>query len=139
MKTQYRHPNLGNSLIWPIGEHSFRWSNSAGSGHYEGHFESCVLVAQKALMNKRANEKLSSLLELIPNEMLAHAAVCEFSSDDNTTTLHIDLETGYKFSDLPKEIQTLDVVLRGEWHGGKSFSFQFDFDLDALMRSKANR
>jgi hypothetical protein len=60
----------------------------------------------------------------IDHEALAEACVCEFSSDDNTPTLHIYLWRGYDLSDLPQSIAGLDVAADGNWDGGKSYSLQ---------------
>jgi hypothetical protein len=69
-------------------------------------------------------EILLELSALISNEMAAHVAVCEFSSEDSTPTMHIDLWRGLDISDLPEKVAALATVSEGGWDGGRSYSLQ---------------
>ena len=71
-----------------------------------------------------ATETLRNLSTLISNEMAAHVAVCEFSSEDNTPTLHIDLWRGLDLCDLPEQVASLELASEGNWDGGLSYSLQ---------------
>jgi hypothetical protein len=67
---------------------------------------------------------LREISALIPDHMAAHVAVCEFSSEDNTPTLHIDLWRGYDLHELPESVASLTVAIEGNWDGGRSYSLQ---------------
>ena len=69
-------------------------------------------------------DHLNNLAALISTEMAAHVAVCEFSAEDSTPTLHIDLWRGYDISDLPEAVADLSVAAEGDWDGGRSYSLQ---------------
>ena len=69
-------------------------------------------------------DTLRELSTLISDELAAHVAVCEFSAEDNTPTLHIDLWRGNDLSDLPASVGALTVVCEGGWDGGRSYSLQ---------------
>lgn len=69
-------------------------------------------------------DTLREFAALISDELAAHVAVCEFSAEDNTPTLHIDLWRGYDLSDLPAPVASLTVVSEGSWDGGRSYSLQ---------------
>lgn len=71
-----------------------------------------------------AKETLRNLSTLISNDMAAHVAVCEYSAEDNTPTLHIDLWRGLDLCDLPEQVAALTVVCEGHWDGGRSYSLQ---------------
>ena len=67
---------------------------------------------------------LNEMAALIPADLTAHVAVCEYSSEDNTPTLHIDLWRGHDLSDLPEAVASLAVACEGHWDGGRSYSLQ---------------
>ena len=67
---------------------------------------------------------LTDLAALIPAELAAHVAVCEYSAEDNTPTLHVDLWRGHDISDLPQAVADLAVATEGHWDGGRSYSLQ---------------
>jgi len=69
-------------------------------------------------------QTLRLISELIPSTIAAHVAVCEFSSEDDTPTLHIDLWRGYDLCDLPQAVVKLEVAAEGGWDGGRSYSLQ---------------
>jgi hypothetical protein len=69
-------------------------------------------------------ETLREISALISSEMAAHVAVCEYSAEDNTPTLHIDLWRGHDLSDLPEAVASLMVASEGDWDGGRSYSLQ---------------
>jgi len=71
-----------------------------------------------------AKETLIELSCTISKDIAAHVAVCEFSSEDATDTLHIDLWRGYDLFNLPECISSLELVSEGFWDGGRSFSLQ---------------
>jgi hypothetical protein len=72
-------------------------------------------------------ETLREISALISNEMAAHVAVCEYSAEDNTPTLHIDLWRGLALCDLPEQVAALTVASEGHWDGGRSYSLQLPF------------
>lgn len=67
---------------------------------------------------------LLAVLHEIPAEMTAHAAVCEFSAEDDTPTLHLDLWEGVDLHHLPEPNIKLTIAAKGKWDGGRSYSFQ---------------
>jgi hypothetical protein len=69
-------------------------------------------------------ETLRELSTLISNDMAAHVAVCEYSAEDNTPTLHIDLWRGHDLCDLPEAVAALVVASEGHWDGGRCYSLQ---------------
>ena len=69
-------------------------------------------------------ETLREISVLIASEMAAHVAVCEYSADDNTPTLHINLWRGFDLCDLPEQVSALIVAAEGHWDGGRSYSLQ---------------
>ena len=69
-------------------------------------------------------EILRNLSNTISAELAAHVAVCEFSSEDSTPTLHIDLWRGNDLCDLPSSVASLMVVAEGGWDGGRRYSLQ---------------
>jgi hypothetical protein len=71
-----------------------------------------------------ATETLRELSTLISNDMAAHVAVCEYSAEDNTPTLHIDLWRGFDLCDLPEQVASLELACEGNWDGGRSYSLQ---------------
>ena len=71
-----------------------------------------------------ATEQLHELASLIPHELAAHVAVCEFSAEDSTPTLHVDLWRGYDITDLPEAVASLNEASEGHWDGGRSYSLQ---------------
>lgn len=78
---------------------------------------------EKTIMN---TEKLHlmDLALLVPEEIAPNVVVCEFSSEDDTQTLHVDLWRGFDLSDLPCKIASLKVAAEGYWDGGKCYSLQ---------------
>ena len=71
-----------------------------------------------------ATEQLHELASMIPHELAAHVAVCEFSAEDDTPSLHIDLWRGYDLCDLPEAVASLAIATEGYWDGGCSYSLQ---------------
>jgi hypothetical protein len=69
-------------------------------------------------------ETLREISTLIPESMAPHCAVCEYSAEDDTPTLHIDLWRGLDLSDLPEQVAALTVASEGHWDGGRSYSLQ---------------
>lgn len=67
---------------------------------------------------------LNELAFLVPSSIAAHVAVCEYSAEDNTPTLHIDLWRGHDLGDLPEAVALLAVACDGHWDGGRSYSLQ---------------
>lgn len=122
-KTEIRH-NGGMSNVWSTdGGVSWCWANAAGEGSWEPTFEAAMASAESALTWKAdATAKLRELAALVPAEMAAHVAVCEFSSDDATPALHIDLWRGFDLVDLPQAVAELAVAVEGNWDGGRSYS-----------------
>ena len=71
-----------------------------------------------------ATEKLHDLASLVPCSLAAHVAVCEYSAEDSTPSLHIDLWRGHDLHELPEAVASLTVVSEGHWDGGRSYSLQ---------------
>jgi hypothetical protein len=69
-------------------------------------------------------DTLRDLSNLINTTIAAQVVVCEFSSEDATPTLHIDLWRGYDTCDLPGAVTSLELVAEGHWDGGRSLSYQ---------------
>jgi len=72
-------------------------------------------------------QKYATLHTLVGNtdlEKIAHAVACEFSAEDDTPTLHVDLWRGIDLSDLSPEINELEIVAEGHWDGGRTYSLQ---------------
>lgn len=67
---------------------------------------------------------LNDLAAMIPADLASHVAVCEYSAEDNTPTLHVDLWRGHDLSDLPEAVASLVVASDGHWDGGRSYSLQ---------------
>ena len=72
----------------------------------------------------KATIALTNLAALVQSSIAAHVAVCEYSAEDSTPTLHIDLWRGYDLSDLPQAVADLVVATEGHWDGGRSYSLQ---------------
>jgi hypothetical protein len=70
------------------------------------------------------NTALTNLAALVPSSFAAHVAVCEYSAEDSTPTLHIDLWRGHDLSDLAEAVASLVVASEGHWDGGRSYSLQ---------------
>ena len=66
---------------------------------------------------------LESLLSFDPNsEIIEDAAICEFSAEDNTPTMHLTLWRGFDLSDIPDT--GLDIVAEGFSDIGRTYSLQ---------------
>lgn len=76
------------------------------------------------MTNEQKYKRLNRLVSRICKRKTAHVAACEFSSEDDTPTLHIDLCRDYDLPDLSYEVNALDVVCEGHWGGGRSYSLQ---------------
>ena len=74
--------------------------------------------------NTEITRKLNEIAVTIPDNLIARWAVCEYSADDNTPTLHIDLWRGHDLSELPRAVSELDVASDGFWDGGRCYSMQ---------------
>lgn len=79
-------------------------------------------------MNTMTNDQKHAHLQRIAtslNESIAaHVAVCEYSCEDSTPTLHIDLWRGYDMCDLSQEVNALEIASEGFWDGGRCYSLQ---------------
>lgn len=69
-------------------------------------------------------QSLHEIATLIPADLAAHVAVCEYSCEDSSPTLHIDLWRGHDLHELPEAVASLTVVSEGHWDGGRSYSLQ---------------
>ena len=73
-------------------------------------------------MNTLQNE-LENLLSFDPDsKIIAEAGLCEFSSEDNTPTIHISLWKGFNLSDIPCE--SLEIITEGFDDIGRTYSLQ---------------
>ena len=73
-------------------------------------------------MNTLQN-KLETLLAFDPDsKIIAEAALCEFSSEDNTPTIHLSLWRGFDLCDIPCE--SLEVITEGFDDIGRTYSLQ---------------
>lgn len=70
-------------------------------------------------------EVLRAIAVEIPETIAPHCAVCEFSSEDSTPTLHLDLWRGHDLGDLP-QVNGLTVAAEGHWDGGRAYSLQLN-------------
>lgn len=124
MKTEYRHPHLGISNIWSTGENRWHWSNAAGESCVERSFEEAVFNAERVLRNHVLTKRLNELVELIPAELAPEACVGEFSAEDDTPTLHVNLWRGLDLYHLPEAVASLEIAAEGHWEGGRCYSLQ---------------
>ena len=60
--------------------------------------------------NRRCTHTLMEMALWIPEDVATHVAVCEFSSEDETPTLHIEFATGKGECDLPDQLNPLAMV-----------------------------
>lgn len=74
--------------------------------------------------NTEITRKLNEIFFTIPDNLIAFLAVCEFSAEDDTPTLHIELWRGYDLCDLPQSVADLEVASEGFWDGGRRYSLQ---------------
>jgi hypothetical protein len=78
-------------------------------------------------MTTPINTILKAALELLRNNSsVASAVLSEFSNDDSTQTLHINLWRGKTLDDvlLERDLNMLEVVTEGSWEGGRCYSVQ---------------
>lgn len=68
--------------------------------------------------------ELRKLASEIDSNLIDNAIVCEFTSYDDTPTLHVYLWRAFGLSDLPERIRNLKLAAEGIWDGGTVFSFQ---------------
>jgi hypothetical protein len=76
---------------------------------------------------KTHTEKQNALLEAlhtIPAELAPEAFVGEFSAEDDTPTLHVNLWRGLDLYHLPEAVASLDIATEGHWDGGRCYSLQ---------------
>jgi hypothetical protein len=76
------------------------------------------------MTNEQKYKRLNRLVSRICKRKTAHVAACEFSSEDDTPTLHIDLWRDYDLHHLSQEINALEIASEGHWDGGRSCSLQ---------------
>jgi len=76
------------------------------------------------MTNEQKYKRLHRLVGRISKRKTAHVAACEFSSEDDTPTLHIDLWRDYDLHDLSHEVNALDIAAEGHWGGGRCYSLQ---------------
>lgn len=74
--------------------------------------------------NTEITRKLNEIASTIPDNLIAHVVVCEYSAEDDTPTLHIDLWRGHDLFELPQAVADLDVASEGFWDGGRCYSLQ---------------
>jgi len=78
-------------------------------------------------------ETLHEISTLIPQAMAPHCAVCAYSAEYDTPTLHIDLWRGLDLCDLPEQVAALTVACEGYWDGGRSYSLQLPFPVGSCV------
>jgi len=69
-------------------------------------------------------ETVRQILTIHACDMIDHLIVCDFSEEDSTLSLHIDLWKGYDLHDLHESVNQLAIVSEGHWAGGRSYSLQ---------------
>jgi hypothetical protein len=76
------------------------------------------------MTNEQKHKRLQRIAVRISKRKTAHVAACEFSAEDDTPTLHIDLWRGFDLHHLPQEINALEITSEGFWDGGRCYSLQ---------------
>jgi hypothetical protein len=76
------------------------------------------------MTNEQKYKRLHRLVGRISKRKTAHVAAREYSAEDSTPTLHVDLWRGYDLHHLSQEINALVVASEGFWDGGRSYSLQ---------------
>jgi hypothetical protein len=76
------------------------------------------------MTNQQKYAHLRRIASRISWHKATHVAVCEFSAEDDTPTLHIDLWRGVDLHDLLQEVNALDIASEGFWDGGRCYSLQ---------------
>ena len=69
-------------------------------------------------------EAVRKTLAIHACDMVDHLIVCDFSEEDPTPSLHVDMHKGYDINDLPDFVNQLAVACEGHWAGGRSYSLQ---------------
>ena len=87
--------------------------------------EMSVLITERAAAYAALNQVAEHLFA--NPSLAAHVAICEFSAEDPTPTLHLDLWRNDDLFDIfmSGDLNHLDVVAEGHWDGGRSYSLQF--------------
>jgi hypothetical protein len=67
---------------------------------------------------------LERIASKISNEKAADVYVSEYSAEDDTPTLHINLWRGFDMHDLCSEVNALEIAIEGFWDGGRCYSLQ---------------
>lgn len=96
---------------------------SEGSG-YATMEDAAQAAAECGGLRHKVLQHALELLLANSGDMISHAVICEFSAEDSTPTLHIDLWRGFAISDLPECVNELVIVAEGHWDGGRSYSLQ---------------
>ena len=123
MTTEYNHGGAISNIWSPNGGRSWSWSNAAGEGCGEPTFETAVTAAEKAITTHKL-EAVRKTLQIHACDMAEHLIVCDFSEEDSTPSLHIDLWKGYDLGDLNESVNQLAIASEGHWAGGRSYSLQ---------------
>lgn len=76
------------------------------------------------MTNEQKQKRLQRIATRISKRKTAQVAACEFSAEDDTPTLHLDLWRGFDLHDLSQEVNALDIASEGNWDGGRCFSLQ---------------
>jgi hypothetical protein len=76
------------------------------------------------MTNQEKHARLQRIATSINESIAPHVAVCEYSCEDETPTLHIDLWRGFDLGDLSQEVNALEIATEGFWDGGRCYSLQ---------------
>lgn len=120
MKYTELYTDAGIARIYPRCN-EWGWTLNGSEG-IERTFGDAIEAAEEESVRQTLNEMAIT----IPKELVAYVAVGEFSSEDSTPTLHVDLWRGNDLCDLPEQVACLNVVSEGFWDGGRSYSLQLN-------------
>lgn len=112
--------DAGTARIYPR-SNEWGWTLNDSEG-IERTFGDAIAAAEE----EGIRQTLNNIASTIPKELVSHVAVCEFSSEDSTPTLHVDLWRGNDLCDLPEQVAGLNVVAEGFWDGGRSYSLKLN-------------
>lgn len=77
------------------------------------------------MTNEEKYIRLNAMANWTRIDQVAKAVACEFSAEDNTPTLHLNLWRGVDLFNMPPAYSSLKVAAEGNWDGGRAYSLQF--------------
>lgn len=76
------------------------------------------------MTNEQKLNRLDRIAAKICKRKAAYVGVRDYSWEDDTPTLHLDLWRGFDLGDLSQEVSALEIANEGFWDGGRSYSLQ---------------